>query len=287
MESGRAGPFRCGSPSKAATSARPVLSWSMHGQVRCWLIPNPCGRLPESPGGSLNVPHFKQDFHYSCIPALSLTQTPCLKPLASIKRETALLPGRHPPIEYHLVPASCPRSPTRVCLPSLHHRLPPLYQRCPRPDAHRRRRSPVSNWLPGSPTSSRRPGWRWTSRAGSGSSKTTRTSGRQITRGRPPTAFACSPISTRRQGPEGDDRRRGLQDAMGIALGKEATVYLATRSEIYLLHNRTATAERQANARSGWRPKAIIRTTGCPVCLRPLGRSVSSAWARTWARRTS
>src|SRR6266571_3723004 len=41
----------------------------MHTQARCWPKPKPSGRSPRMPSASLNVPHCKQEFHYSCVPA--------------------------------------------------------------------------------------------------------------------------------------------------------------------------------------------------------------------------
>src|SRR5262245_59936511 len=37
--------------------------------AKCWPKPRPYGRSPRMPSVSLTVPHCKQEYHYSCIPA--------------------------------------------------------------------------------------------------------------------------------------------------------------------------------------------------------------------------
>src|SRR5262249_42737765 len=44
----------------------------MRTRARYWLILNPYGRSPRMPSASLNVPHFRQEFRYSCFAAAAL-----------------------------------------------------------------------------------------------------------------------------------------------------------------------------------------------------------------------
>jgi len=80
----------------------------------------------------------------------------------------------------------------------------------------------------------------------------------------------------------------GFRDAMSIALKSDGAVYLATRSDIHLLEDKTGRGQvDKKKSSSNWIPREPTRTTACPDSRLTLPAIWYFPWVKTWEQTTS